>query len=48
MFWNAKKIEIPTKVDTGATDSVMGLNYNEQEPGGIKKYTDVTDDQEPK
>ena len=48
IFWNTKKIKMPTKVDTDATDSVMGLNDNEQEPGGINKYTDVTDDQEPK
>ena len=26
----------------------MGLNYNEQESGGINKETDVTDDQESK
>ena len=38
---------MPTKVDTYVTDSVMGLNDNEQETGGINKYTDVTDDQEP-
>ena len=38
---------MPTKVDTDATDSVMGLNDNEQEPGSINKYTDVTYDQEP-
>ena len=48
MFLNAKKTEIPNMVDTGAKDSVMVLNYNEQEPGGINKYTDVDDDQEPR
>ena len=28
-------------------DAVMGLNQNYQEPGGINKNSDVTDDQEP-
>ena len=39
---------MPTKVAADATDAVMGLNKNEQEPGGINKETDVTDNQEPK
>ena len=26
----------------------MGLNNNDQEPGGINKNTDITDEQEPK
>ena len=39
---------MPTKVDTDATDAVMSLNDNEQEPGCINKDTDVTDDQEPR
>ena len=37
-----------TKVEDDATDSVVGLNENEQEPGSINKDTDVTGDQEPK
>ena len=36
------------KVDVDATDSVMGLNDNNQEPEGINKNVNVTDDQEPK
>ena len=39
---------ISSKVDADATDSVMGLNENEQEPGGIKKDSNATDYQEPK
>ena len=46
--WNTKTFKIPTKLDIDATDDVMGLNKNYQEPGGINKYVDVTDDQEPK
>ena len=44
-FWDAKTFKIPTKVDADATDAVMGLNKNEQEPGGINKNNNVTDDQ---
>ena len=47
-FWNTKTFKIPNKLDYGATDAVMGINDNEQEPGGINKETVVTDDQEPK
>ena len=36
-----------TKVNADATDAVMGLNDNDQEPGGINKDTNITDDQEP-
>ena len=39
---------MPTKVDANETDHVMGLNKNDQEPGGINKKYDVTDDQKPK
>ena len=46
-FLKYKKIKMPTKVDSYATNSVMGINDNNQEPWGINKYTDVTDDQEP-
>ena len=38
---------MPTKLDADATYSVVGLNYNDQEPGDINKDTNVTDDQEP-
>ena len=34
-----------TKVDYDETHAVMGLNENEQEPVGINKNADVTDDQ---
>ena len=47
-FWNTKTFKIPTRVDDDATDYGMGVNDNDQEPGGINKNTDVTDDQEPK
>ena len=36
---------MPTKVDSDETHAVMGLNENEQEPVGINKNSDVTDDQ---
>ena len=48
MFWNTKTFRITNKIDADATDAIMGLNENEQEPGGINKNTDVTDEQEPK
>ena len=44
-FWITKTFKIPTKLYYDATDDVMGLNDNSQEPGGINKDTDVTDDQ---
>ena len=37
-----KKIQNANKVDADASDTAMGLNYNDQEPGGINKYTDVS------
>ena len=37
---------MPTKVDADATDDVMVINENYQEPGGINKSTNLTDDQE--
>ena len=37
-----------TKIDACATDHGMGLNFNDQEPGGISKKTNLTDDQEQK
>ena len=36
---------MPTMVDADAMDDVMGLNKYDQEPGGIKKCVNVTDDQ---
>ena len=39
---------MPTKVDNDATNTSMGINYNEQEPGGTNKYVNVTDELEPK
>ena len=39
---------MPTKVDANETDHVMGLNENDQEPGGTNKNYYVTDDQKPK
>ena len=39
---------MPTNVDSDATDYVISLNDNAQEPGGINKDTDVTDDNETK
>ena len=39
---------MPTKVYSDAMYAFMGLNYNEQEPVGISKDSNVTDDQEPK
>ena len=42
-----KTFKIITKVDSDSTDYFMGLNNNDQEPGGINKNTNVTDDQEP-
>ena len=38
---------MPTKLDDDATNAFMSLNDNYQEPGGINKNTDVTDEQEP-
>ena len=48
IFWNTKTFKMWTKVEDDATDSVVGLNENEQEPGSINKDTDITDYQEPK
>ena len=45
---NTKTFKMPTKVDADAMNAAMGLNENEQEPAGINKDTNVTDDQEPK
>ena len=39
---------MPAKVNADATDAVMDINKNEQEPGGISKDSGVTDDQEQK
>ena len=36
-FWNTKTFKIPTKVDAYATDDVMDINENYQEPMGILK-----------
>ena len=36
---------MPTNLDANETDTGMGLNDNDQEPGGINKTSDVTDDQ---
>ena len=36
------------KVDTDSTGSFLGINLNDQKPGGINKNANVTDDQEPK
>ena len=43
-FFNTKTFKMPTKVYSDATHSFMGLNYNEQEPGGINKDSNVMDD----
>ena len=48
LFWNTKTFKMPTKVDANETDHVMGLNENDQEPGGTNKKYYVTDDQKPK
>ena len=32
MLLKLKRIQMPTKVDANATDAVMGLNKNDQEP----------------
>ena len=45
---NTKTFKMPTKVDNDATNTSMGINYNEQEPGGTNKYVNVTDELEPK
>ena len=37
LFWNKTIFKIPTNVDVDATDDGTFINYNEQEPGGIKK-----------
>ena len=37
-----------TKLDADVMYTVMGINDNEREPGGINKDNDVTDDQESK
>ena len=44
-FFEIKTFKMPTKIEYDATDAVMGLHENDQEPGGINKNTDVTDDQ---
>ena len=44
MYWNTKTFKISTKVDADATDYVMVLNDNYQEPGGINKNYDLTYD----
>ena len=42
-FFEIKTFKMPTKIEYDATDSVMGLHDNVQEPGGINRNTDVTD-----
>ena len=44
---NTITLMIPNNVDAYAKDSFMGIDNNDQEPGGIKN-ADVTYDQEPK
>ena len=46
IFWNTKTFKIPTKLDAYAMDAVLGLNDNEQDPGGINKDFNVTNEQE--
>ena len=44
---NEKSFKIPIKLYYDTTDSVVVISYNDQEPGGINKNADVTNDQEP-
>ena len=45
IFWNTKTFKIPTKVDAYAMNDVLGINDNEQDPGGINKDPGVTNEQ---
>ena len=47
-FWDTRTFNILNKVYNDTTDSVMVPNNNKQEPGGITKNSDVTDDEGPK